>query len=104
MTPCELEEIENSSSDSMRAQAFCRHWAAKESCIKALGCGPARDPSSFAVAFNNIEDTDSLGDVRILDDSLPVGTTAFEVHAPEGYRAAACALKHPGRDLSGIRG
>lgn len=95
MTPGELEEIETPPLVSQRACVFYRHWVAKESYVKALGCGLAKAPSSFAVGFRGDGESDSSGGVRIFDDSLTGEANVFEVPAPEGYCAAVCVLGQP---------
>lgn len=92
MTPRELNEIEELPSSSQRARAFCRHWVAKESYVKALGCGLAKDLASFAAEFPDDAESDSSENARILDDALAGAAGAFEMNAPYGYCAAVCVL------------
>lgn len=92
MMPRELKEIEAQPAATQRTHAFYRHWVAKESYVKALGCGLAKVPTSFAVALGDEGEGEgeTPGHVRILDDALTSRADALELSAPEGYCAAVC--------------
>lgn len=100
MKPCEISRIEASSCFDERALRFCRHWVAKESYMKALGCGLAKDPASFAVGLRDAWESDAgcklkwsaPGDVLVFDGDQAERACVFGVHAPQGYCAAVCAL------------
>lgn len=101
MMSCEVSAIEASSCCGERALRFCRHWVAKESYIKALGCGLAKAPASFAVGLRDIGESDSgcnpknrgaIGEALVFDGGQADRANIFEARAPEGYCAAVCAL------------
>lgn len=92
MMPCEVEEIEVLPYVPQRAYAFCRHWVAKESHVKALGCGLAKNLASFFVGLHDEGGKAPFGSIRIFDDAPAGGAAAFEVPAPKGYCAAVCVI------------